>query len=86
MDVHQLVNIFCEIDDFCNELDKHCQHYMRSGPTKSSRGSACGLSIREIMTIMVLFQMSIFRDFKNFYIAITKASSLIYQVMGTLLI
>ncbi len=25
MDVNQLVAIFCEIDDFCNELDKHGQ-------------------------------------------------------------
>jgi len=22
MDVHQLVNIFCDIDDFCNELEQ----------------------------------------------------------------
>lgn len=67
MDMNQLVNIFCEIDDFCNELDQHCQHYMLTGPTKSARGPACGLSISEIMTILVIFQMSRFRDFKNFY-------------------
>lgn len=67
MDMHQLVNIFCEIDDFCNELDKNCQNYMLSGPTKSNRGPACCLSISEIMTILVVFQMSRFRDFKNFY-------------------
>ena len=67
MDMHQLVNIFCEIDDFCNDLNKHCQHYMLSGPTKSRRGPACSLSISEIMTILVIFQMSRYRDFKNFY-------------------
>jgi Transposase DDE domain len=67
MDMHQLVNIFCEIDDFCNELDKYCEHYMLSGPTKGKRGPACSLSISEIMTILVMFQMSRFRDFKNFY-------------------
>lgn len=67
MDMNQLVSIFCEIDDFCNELDQHCQHYMLTGPTKSNRGPACGLSISEIMTILVMFQMSRFRDFKNFY-------------------
>lgn len=41
--------------------------YMLTGPTKSNRGPACGLSISEIMTILVMFQMSRFRDFKNFY-------------------
>lgn len=67
MDMNQLVSIFCEIDDFCNELDQHCQHYMLSSPKKSKRGPACCLSISEIMTILVIFQMSRFRDFKNFY-------------------
>lgn len=67
MDMHQLVTIFCEMDDFCNELDKHCKHYMLSGPTKSKRGPVCSLSISEIMTILVIFQMSRYRDFKNFY-------------------
>lgn len=67
MEMHQLVNIFCEIDDFCNELDTHCQHYMLSGSTKSNRGPSCGLAVSEIMTILVMFQMSRFRDFKNFY-------------------
>lgn len=67
MDMHQLVNIFCEIDDFCNELDKYCGNYMLTGPTKSSRGPSCGIAISEIMTILVMFQMSKFRDFKNFY-------------------
>ncbi len=40
---------------------------MLTGPTKSNRGPSCGLSISEIMTILVMFQMSRFRDFKNFY-------------------
>lgn len=67
MDMHQLVNIFCEIDDFCNYLDTHCQHYMLSNARKSRRGPACKISISEIMTILVMSQMSKFRDFKNFY-------------------
>ncbi len=67
MDVHQLVNIFCDIDDFCNELEHHCQNDMLSGPSKSNRGSTCCIAISEIMTILVMFQMSRFRDFKNFY-------------------
>ena len=67
MDMNQLVSIFCEIDDFCNELEKYCQHYMLTGPMKNKRGPDCGLAISAIMTILVMFQMSRFRDFKNFY-------------------
>jgi len=67
MDTPQLINIFSDIDYFCNELEQHCKNYMLSGPTKSIRGPSCSISIREIMTILVMFQMSRFRDFKNFY-------------------
>ena len=65
MDVHQLVNIFCDIDDFCNELDHHCQNYMLSGPTKINRGPYCCLAISEIMNILVMFQMSRFINLKK---------------------
>ena len=34
---------------------------------KGKRGPACGLAISEIMTILVMFQSSRLRDFKNFY-------------------
>lgn len=68
MDVHQLIGIFVEMDEFCKELDNYCKHYMLTGPAPGKRGPACGLAISEIMTILVMFQMSRFRDFKNFYI------------------
>jgi Transposase DDE domain len=67
MDVRQLVSIFCEIDDFCKELDTYSKHYFLTGPTKGKRGPACCLVVSEIMTILVMFQMSKYRDFKNFY-------------------
>ncbi len=64
MDMNQLVSIFCEIDDFCNELEQHCRHYMLTGPTRVIEALHV-VSISEIMTILVMFQMSRFRDFKN---------------------
>lgn len=65
---HQLVNIFCEIDDFCKELDEHAKHYfLPNSSEKKRRGPSCGLSVSEIMTILVMFQMVRFRDFKTFY-------------------
>lgn len=68
MDIaHQLVSIFCDIDDFCKELDTYTQHKLLSGPTKSPRGPACQLAISEIMTVLVMFHFIRFRDFKTFY-------------------
>jgi hypothetical protein len=54
MDVHQLVDIFCDIDYFCNDLYHHCQNYMLSGPTKSNRGSSCCIAIRPHIRAAVL--------------------------------
>ena len=69
---HQLVSIFCEIDDFCKELDKNIYQPLLTGPTKSKRGPACCLSISEIMAIEILFQMVGYRNFKTFYIYFLK--------------
>ena len=69
MDLHQLTTIFCEMDDFCKEFDK--QIFARALPTgeiKNKRGPDCCLSDSEIMTILIMFQTSRFRDFKNFYL------------------
>ena len=67
MDMHQLTTIFYEVDDFCNTLDSHTEHNMLTGPMRGKRGPASGLTISEIMTILVMFQSSRMRDFKNFY-------------------
>jgi hypothetical protein len=64
---HQLVTIFCEIDDFCKELDKNTSQARLTGPSKGRRGPACCLSVSEIMTIQILFQMMGYRNFKTFY-------------------
>lgn len=67
MDINQLIVIFCEIDDFCKELDQYSKHRLLSGPHKGERGPDGGLAISEIMTILVMFQMAKFRNFKTFY-------------------
>ena len=63
----QLVSIFCEIDDFCKELNKNRSQLQLTGSSKGRRGPACCLSISEIMTIQILFQMVGYRNFKTFY-------------------
>lgn len=63
----QLVAIFCEIDDFCKDLEKNMPQPLLSGPSKGKRGPERCLSISEIMTIQILFQMVGYRNFKTFY-------------------
>lgn len=63
----QLIRIFCEIDDFCNELDKNISQPLLPKPTKGKRGPDCCLSVSEIMLIQILFQMIGYRNFKTFY-------------------
>ena len=66
MDMDQLTRIFCEIDDFCKELNQYTTgKFLPSQTTK--RGPTCCLSDSEIMTILILFQSSRWRDFKNYY-------------------
>ena len=67
MPERQLISIFCEIDDFCKDLDKNITHSLLFAPTKGGRGPDCCLSISEIMTIQILFQMIGYRNFKTFY-------------------
>lgn len=66
---HQLTSIFCEIDDFCNELEDNVKKTLLTGPMGSGgkRGPDCGLTNSEIATILIMFQRIRFRDFKTFY-------------------
>ena len=62
-----LTEIFCHIDDFCNNFDAKYQRFFISGPVKK-RCKACMINLSEIMTIVVLFHMSDYRTFKYFYL------------------
>lgn len=68
MTERQLVSIFCEIDDFCKELDKNISQYLLRNSNKTKRGPDCCLSVSEIMSIQILFQMIGYRNFKTFYV------------------
>jgi len=66
---NQLTTIFCEIDDFCKEFEENIKSNLLPSPTSTgqSRGRAPGLSLSEIMTILIMFHQIRFRDFKTFY-------------------
>ncbi len=62
----ELDKLFCEIDDFCLIFEPHFQsqllNYSERKRIKNSR-----LSLSEIMTIVVYFHHSRYRDFKHYY-------------------
>lgn len=59
--------IFCEVDDFCKDFFPYFERGLLPGPG-ARRRRAVSMSASEIMTILVLFQLSCYRDFKNFYL------------------
>jgi DNA-binding TFAR19-related protein (PDSD5 family) len=59
--------IFCEIDDFCKAFFPEFEGGLLPGPD-ARRKRRLSMSAGEIMTIVVLFHLSHYRDFKNFYL------------------
>jgi Transposase DDE domain len=72
MDTNQLTRIFCEIDDFCKELNQYTKDKLLPCNTYK-RGPSCSLSESEIMTILIFFQSSGWRNFKNYYVGFLSA-------------
>jgi hypothetical protein len=61
-----LLEIYCLIDDFCKHFE--CIEKQRCLPNPNrKRYRPCTLSLSEIMTIIVLFHLSHYRTFKDFY-------------------
>ncbi|MCC6454761.1 MAG: IS982 family transposase [Caldilineaceae bacterium] len=60
-----IVTLFCEIDDFCTQLEPWLQAHLL--PVRQrKRGSQMHLS--EVMTILVWFHVVGYRNFKQFYL------------------
>lgn len=57
--------IFCQVDDFCNRFFAETPKKLTGGSSKRNRESS--LCASEIITIMMLFHMSHYRTFKDFY-------------------
>ncbi len=60
----KITEIFCLVDEFCKEYDQIVENHLLGNPSK--RPST--MSKSEVITIMILFQLSRFRTFKHFYI------------------
>jgi hypothetical protein len=59
--------IFCEIDDFCQQFEPKFNQQMLADGTRQ-RIKPSKMSRAEVMTILVLFHRSGFRNLKTFYI------------------
>ena len=59
-----ITKLFCSVDDFWKSFNSQINKTFIGKP---SRGPTCGISMSEIMTIMILFHQSNFRTFKYFY-------------------
>lgn len=59
-------DIFCEIDDFCKDFYQDQTEYLLPSSGRQ-RVRYCRMSNSEIMTILILFHLSHYRTFKDFY-------------------
>lgn len=64
--MNKITEIFCSIDDFCKEFVPFWQKSLISNGKKRIRSSKMSLS--EVMTIQVLFHLSGYKTFKEFYL------------------
>ncbi|ASF13722.1 IS982 family transposase [Shewanella sp. LC6] len=65
--MNKLVETYCDVDDFCQLFIPHWQRLLLdNGEMKRNR--PCRLSPAEVMTIIIHFHQSHYRDFKNYYL------------------
>jgi len=71
----KLVELFCDVDDFCKVfIPQWRKQLLEDGTQKRQREGQ--MTTSEIMTIVVSFHMSHYRDFKNYYLGYV---SLVYK-------
>ena len=66
-----LVEIFCDVDDFCMQFCPQWEEQLIVDGTKK-RNRHSKMTISEKMTIVIAFHQSNHRDFKNFYIGLVQ--------------
>lgn len=65
--MESLVELFCDVDDFCQVfLPSMDKNLISSG--KAMRNRERSLTISEIMTLLILFHQSHYRNFKAYYV------------------
>lgn len=62
-----LLELFCEVDDFCQVFEPWLAEQQLSGGSVKRRGPQPRLSKSEIMTIVIHFHQASYRNFKAYY-------------------
>lgn len=68
-----LIELFCVVDDFCKDFMPEFEYYLLQATSKARRTS-CKMSMSEIMTIVIHFHQSHYRDFKAYYFNVLRKS------------
>ncbi len=69
----KVTEIFFYVDEFCNEWYKAIAgHQLTEDSSKNTRNKPCKMSDSEVITIMILFHLSHYRNVKNFYIRLMR--------------
>ena len=64
--MYSLLELFCHVDDFCKAFLPHWNKQLLSA--RRPRGRRPGLCMSEIMTILIHFHQSNYRNFKAYYL------------------
>lgn len=62
-----ILHLFCEIDDFCKEFEPVFKQRLLAEKNKQ-RNCSSRLCLSEVMTIVVYFHLSGYRNFKTYYL------------------
>ena len=61
-----LEELFCHVDDFCQAFEPHWKRQLLGNGLKT-RNRQRSLGLSEIMTILIAFHQSHYRNFKSYY-------------------
>lgn len=64
--MNQLIKTFCEIDDYCKEYEIMCKKHLTDKEYKETN-PVTSMALSEIITILINFHTSKYRDFKSYY-------------------
>ena len=67
-----LISTFCRIDDFCIIYEKQLKLKQIDMDRNRKYGKAQQLVVSEIMTVLIIFQITQYRNFKTYYNAFIK--------------
>ncbi|MEM9667070.1 MAG: IS982 family transposase [Bacteroidota bacterium] len=62
-----LLELFCDVDDFCQLFLHHAQALAGRELGTTKRGPRCRMALSEVLTILIEFHRSSYRHFKAYY-------------------